>query len=425
MATSLRSVARTFAQRLGFVSLEQKLQQQHAALPINDSSVPYPRSWGPYALRGRQEFVETELGISIDSLAGRCKDPDPESLRGMIEQQIGWARIPLGMAGPLRVRGSSFNADVFLPLATSEGALVASMDRGARALSQSGGAYSICVSTGIQRAPSFLFEDMSQALRFLAWIDEHSSHFAPTIREVSRYAVLQEVRPNLDGNLVSLILEYTTGDAAGQNMVTVCTDALCRFILSNCPITPRSWFIEGNLSGDKRATTLSLQGVRGHKVVAEAIVPENILRSILRTDQRRMMEYWKVAAINGIHSGSVGVQGHFANPLAALFCACGQDIACVAESAVGVTRFEERLDGALYASVTLPGLVVGTVGGGTRLPTAQECLAILGCSEGEGKVQRFAEICAAAVLAGELSMLAALSSGDFARAHALFGRRPK
>jgi hydroxymethylglutaryl-CoA reductase (NADPH) len=366
--------------------------------------------------------VEDTLGVSIKAVKGDAPDPDPVSLRGTVEQQIGWARIPLGLAGPLRVMGSAFVDEVCLPLATSEGALVASIDRGARALTLSGGVCSICLSSGIQRAPSFLFQDIHEALRFLAWVDIHSKELEESIHSVSRHSVLQEIRPNLDGNLVTLILEFTTGDAAGQNMVTVCADAICRYLSAHCPVRPRRWFIEGNLSGDKRATTLSLQRVRGHKVVAEAVLPASVLHGVLGTDQERMMDYWKVAAINGIHSGSVGVQGHFANPLAALFCACGQDIACVAEAAVGVTRFEERPDGALYASVTLPSLVVGTVGGGTRLPTAQESLAILGCA-GEGKVVRFAEICAGAVLAGELSMLAALSSGDFARAHALFGRK--
>jgi len=423
MATTLKAAAHRFKQTLGNETLSGRIEALRTALPAQPVPVvPFPRSWGSASLAARQELAQSCAGRSLPAIRGELPPPDPESLRGSIEQQIGWVQVPLGLAGPLRVTGSGFSEDVCLPLATSEGALVASIHRGARALSDAGGVRSVCVASGIQRAPSFLFRDIYDALGFVAWVEAHAKELGAVFAPVSRHSVLREIRPNLDGNLVTLVLEFTTGDAAGQNMVTVCSDRICRFIVRECPVPVRRWFVEGNLSGDKRATSLAMQRVRGHKAVAEAVLTREVLARGLGTDRDLMMEYWKVAAVNGIHSGSVGVQGHFANPLAALFCACGQDIACVAEAAVGVTRFEERPDGALYVAVTLPCLVVGTVGGGTGLPTARESLSILGCA-GEGKVVRFAEICAAAVLAGEVSMLAALSSGDFSRAHALFGRK--
>ena len=175
------------------------------------------------------------------------------------------------------------------------------------------------------------------------------------------------------------------------------------------------------MSGDKKASAQSFLGVRGKKVSAEVRLPAKVVERHLHTTPQRMVDYWRMSALGGVMSGTIGVQGHYANGLAALFIACGQDAACVAEAAVGVTRFEPLGDGGLYASVTLPNLIVGTVGGGTRLPTTSECLRILDC-EGDGKAARFAEICAAVVLAGELSIVGALCAGDFARAHRKLGR---
>jgi hydroxymethylglutaryl-CoA reductase (NADPH) len=134
-----------------------------------------------------------------------------------------------------------------------------------------------------------------------------------------------------------------------------------------------------------------------------------------------MVDYWRMSAMGGVLSGTLGVQGHYANGLAALYLACGQDVACVAESAVGATRFEVAGDGALYASVTLPNIMVGTVGGGTGLPSQQACLRLLGLV-GAGKAQAMAEVTAGLCLAGELSIIGALCSGDFSRAHRLLAR---
>ena len=136
-----------------------------------------------------------------------------------------------------------------------------------------------------------------------------------------------------------------------------------------------------------------------------------------------MSDYASMSVIGGVMSGSIGVQGHFANGLAALFIACGQDAACVAEAAVGVTRFEVRDDGGLYAAVTLPNLIVGTVGGGTQLPSQKACLDILGLA-GPGHARAFAEVAAGLVLAGELSIIGALTAGHFTRAHQKLARGP-
>jgi hydroxymethylglutaryl-CoA reductase (NADPH) len=238
---------------------------------------------------------------------------------------------------------------------------------------------------------------------------------------VTRHGRLQHVTCVQEGNHVYVDFRFTTGDAAGQNMVTFVTDAICQRILEATPVRPRYWFLEANLSGDKKASAQTLAGVRGRRVVADAVLPRRLVGAGLHTTPERMVEYWYAGALGGVMSGTTGVQGHFANGLAALYLACGQDIACVAESATGVTRMERTDEGDLYVSVTLPNIIVGTVGGGTGLPSARACLDLLGLA-GKGNARSFAEVCAGIVLAGEISIIGAFCSGDFARAHQSLSR---
>jgi hydroxymethylglutaryl-CoA reductase (NADPH) len=238
----------------------------------------------------------------------------------------------------------------------------------------------------------------------------------------TRHGRLADLRVHWDANLVTLMCDFTTGDAAGQNMVTLAADAMGRWLMEASPVKPRSWTVESNMSGDKKASSLAMHFVRGKRVIAEAEIPSAVVAEQLNTTPETMQTYWRDAFVASSQAGCLGGQGQFANGLAALFLACGQDVACVAEAAVGMSRFEVTETGALYVSVNLPNLIVGTVGGGTGTPTARECLALLGC-QGEGSAARFAEICAAVVLAGEISIVAALASGEFARAHGSLGRR--
>jgi len=205
-------------------------------------------------------------------------------------------------------------------------------------------------------------------------------------------------------------------------MVTICTNAICQYIVQNAPVQPQFWFIEGNYSGDKKATSQSFANVRGKKVTTEITLTKKVINEVLKTTPEAMAEYWRSSTIGTIQSGSIGAQGHYANGLTALFIATGQDVACISEASVGITRMELTAEGNLYASATLPNLIVGTVGGGTSLPTQKECLELMDC-HGEGKARKFAEICGALVLAGEISIAAALSAGQFSSAHQKFGRK--
>ena len=346
---------------------------------------------------------------------------DAEGYRHNVEGFIGTVKTPVGIAGPLLVNGTSASGMYHVPLATTEAALVASYSRGALLITEAGGCAAVLVNDGVTRAPAFAFASLHEAGQFIAWTLEHMDAIRSAAESTTRHGKLKDMRVTLEGNHVYLIFEYTTGDAAGQNMVTIATQAICEHIIAECPITPRAWYVEGNHSGDKKASAQSFLSVRGRSVTAEVRVPGALIEQRLHTTAQALADYWRVSAVGGVLSGTIGVQGHYANGLAALYLACGQDVACVAESAVGVTRFELD-EGDLYASVTLPNLIVGTVGGGTRLPSQHACLGILGVA-GDGGANAFAEVAAAISLAGELSIVGALVANEFTKAHARLARR--
>lgn len=425
MATSSVGARRTIARLLDNGNVEELMARIRPRSPEDQSlpePVPEPRNWSREAWLHRVEFVRGLAGDTLPHLTDGVQIGDPVELKGNIEHYIGMTQVPTGLIGPLRVNGIDAFGDFYVPMATSEGALVASYHRGATVASRAGGVTSVCLTEVVQRSPCFRFSTFARAGGFLIWVMEHLADLQPIVREHSRHAQLVDVRPNIDANQITLMLDFTTGDAAGQNMVTICADAISRWIVEHCPITPDFWVVEGNLSGDKKATALSFTSVRGKKVTAEVEVSRELVESMLRTTPERMLEYWKLSAVNGVQSGSIGINGHFANGLAAIFLACGQDVACVSEASVGTTRFDITPQGNLYGCVTLPNLIVGSVGGGTGLPTQRECLQLMNC-EGEGGARRLAEICAATVLCGELSIVAAIAAGDFAKAHALYRRR--
>jgi hydroxymethylglutaryl-CoA reductase (NADPH) len=205
-------------------------------------------------------------------------------------------------------------------------------------------------------------------------------------------------------------------------MTTIATLAICQHIEQHSPIKPVYWFLESNFSGDKKASALSFLSVRGKKVTAEVTLPTTLIEKYLHTTRDRMLDYWRMSALGGVMSGSIGVQGHYANGLTALYLATGQDAACASESSVGVTRMEPVGDD-LYASVTLPNVIVGTVGGGgTKLPQQNAALRLMGFEGERGGVHALAEVCAAVCLAGELSLIGAICANLFAQAHQSLAR---
>ena len=367
------------------------------------------------AIRKRYEVIANPDPIKA-LLFDDWTDQHKKTYEHSIENFIGTVKLPVGLAGPLRINGLCAHGDFYLPLASTEAALVASYSRGCQIITEAGGCTAMLLNEGLSRAPGFVFEGLKEAGSFLIWVINQLDAFRKVAEDTTRYGKLIDMSISVEGNHVYLVFEFTTGDAAGQNMITIASQAICDYIMKNSPVKPKTCFVEANLSGDKKASAASFVSVRGKKVTAEVVLSGDIVKHRLHTTPMQMCDYWRMSAMGAILSGTMGVQGHFANGLAALYIACGQDAACVAESAVGTTRMEVTADGGLYTAVTLPNLIVGTVGGGTMLPTQKACLDILKLS-GPGHAQALAEVCASMALAGELSIIAALSCGHFTRAH--------
>ncbi|MGJ8693514.1 MAG: hydroxymethylglutaryl-CoA reductase [Thalassotalea sp.] len=338
-----------------------------------------------------------------------------------IENCIGTVKVPVGVAGPIRISGTYAQGDFFLPMATTEAALVASYHRGSVLISKAGGCSALLMSEGVTRSPGFVFDTIANLAGFSHWVLLNKDKLSDVTKQTSNYCQLIDIRIAAEGNHLYLLCDYTTGDAAGQNMVTIATQAICEYIIANTPVQPQYWFVEANCSGDKKSTAQSYGSVRGKKVSVEVKIPEKLVKRFLHTTPQRMVDCWRMSALGGVMSGTIGIQGHYANSLAAMFIACGQDAACVAEAAVGITRFEICADGSLYCAVTLPNLIVGTVGGGTKLPSQQACLEMMALPK-ENQARAFAEICAAAALAGEISIIGSLAAGDFTSAHKSLAR---
>jgi hydroxymethylglutaryl-CoA reductase (NADPH) len=426
MSSSSQKTRDAFARLNSYRSIEDLVEKIRTKNVTDEKSdrLPVEHQVSEQGTRHRRQFIEEQTHKNAPFLSGQKSFEDHSMLHGNIENYIGMSMIPTGVIGPVRVIGSSAHGDFFVPLATSEGALVASYHRGAKACYLAGGVTSVCLVEGVQRSPLFKFENLTSLGIFLNWTLKEFQKFSEIATDTSGHAILNDMKSNIEGNHLILTFEFYTGDAAGQNMVTICTNAICQYILANAPVKPLYWFIEGNYSGDKKATALSFTSVRGKKITSEILLPEKIVADVLKTSPQSMDDYWRSSTIGIIQSGAIGAHGHYANGLAALLLATGQDVACVAESAIGITRMEVTDDGSLYASVTLPNLIVGTVGGGTGLPTQRECLEMMDCF-GPGKARKLAEICGAVVLAGELSIAAALAAGHFSSAHQKFGRKSK
>ncbi len=349
---------------------------------------------------------------------------DLPSFQGNIENPIGTLKIPLGVAGPLRVNGLFAKGDYHIPMATTEAALVASYHRGTSLITEAGGCTAMVLIESVNRSPSFAFANLAEAGQFVMWAMAEMPTFRKVALTTTNHGELVDIGTTIEGNHVYLNFDFHTADASGQNMVTIATQAICNHIIAHSPVTPAQVYVEANLSGDKKASVRAFTTARGKKVTAEVFLSADLVKKRLHCSVDDMCNYWRTSAIGGVLSGTIGIQGHFANGLAALYLATGQDVACVAESAIGITRFEKTSSGDLYAAVTLPGIMVGTVGGGTGLPTQNACLQLMNLA-GPDKSRALAEVAAGLILGGELSIIGALAAGHFSRAHQNLARGKK
>ena len=372
---------------------------------------------GPVIL-ARRRFVERTTGAHLDHVARYSFDP--HVTRGNCEHFTGVAQVPLGFAGPLIVRGEHADGEFFVPLATTEGTLVASYNRGMKVLNLCGGVQCTVVADAMQRAPVFVFQDARAAREFGKWVRDHFAEIAGHAEATSRVAKLQDIDTYLSNKFAYLRFNFTTGDAAGQNMVGRATFAACSWILDAYSGIQR-FYLESNFATDKKASQINLLRTRGKRVTAEAMIRRDVLAQHLRVDTESLAYHYNVANVGSFLSGANNNGLQSANAITAMFIATGQDAANVAESSAGLLYAELTPDRDLYLSVTIPSLIVATHGGGTGLPTQRECLEAMDCY-GLGKVNKLAEIVAGTVLAGELSLAAAISSAEWVSAHEQYGR---
>jgi hydroxymethylglutaryl-CoA reductase (NADPH) len=372
------------------------------------------------AADARRDFVREQTGVDLEHVSSYSFDPDITA--GNVEHFTGVAQIPLGVAGPLLVDGEHAQGEFYVPLATAEGTLVASYNRGMKLVRAAGGVKTTVMDDAMQRAPSFVFESAREARAFGEWLKDHFDEIKAAAETSTRTGKLRDIEQYSASRILYTRFNYTTGDAAGQNLTGKATAVACSWITSNYPGEIQHFFLESNFATDKKSSQVNMLRTRGKRVVAEVTLPNELVQKHMRTTTEVMFRARQVSNLGGFMSGVNNNGAHSANGITAMFIATGQDVANVAESSAAFVFAEldpETRD--YYYSVTIPSLIVATYGGGTGLATQRECLEMLDCY-GSGKVNKLAEIVAATVLAGELSLGSAIVAEEWVHAHDLLGR---
>jgi hydroxymethylglutaryl-CoA reductase (NADPH) len=372
----------------------------------------------PIIIKARQDFVSTFTETVPEKVFNYCLDTN--LIKGNIEHFVGAAQIPIGIAGPLQVNGEHAIGEFLIPMATTEGTLVASYNRGMKLLNMNGGVTATVVGDAMQRAPVFVFDNARQARDFVHWLDKNIENVKQEADATDPFVNLSYIDHILSNKFAYLRFNFTTGDAAGQNMVGRATFVACSWILERYKGV-RNFFLESNLATDKKSSQINIMRTRGKRVTAEVTINKDVLRQVMRVEPKQIDFHGRVSAVGSFLAGTTNTGLHSANGIAAMFIATGQDVANVSESSAAILYSEVDQNGDLYLSLTIPALIVATCGGGTGLSTQQECLKMLHC-EGPNKVRKLAEIIAAVVLAGEISLACAISSLDWVPSHEEYGR---
>jgi len=401
-----------------------KFEVEDAIAETESYEVKIPRDnaddYSEEIIKKRQEFVEEYSGAKLEHV--RNYSFDAHTLEGNCENFSGVAQIPIGFAGPIKVNGEYADGEFLVPLATTEGTLIASYNRGIKVLNLSGGVKSTVVSDAMQRAPVFVFEDAREGRKFVTWINDNFGKIKEEAEATSSVAKLKDIDQYTSNKFVYARFNYTTGDAAGQNMVGRATFAACSWIIDSYEAGKiKHFYLESNFATDKKASQVNIMRTRGKRVTAECTIPRNVLIEHMRVEPESLTYHAGVANIGSILSGANNNGAHSANGITAMFIATGQDVANVSESSAGIIYSEITPEKDLYISITIPSLIVATYGGGVGLATQKECLEVLGCY-GKGGVNKLAEIIAGVVLAGEISLGSAISSSDWVSSHEKYGR---
>ncbi|MDE0840832.1 MAG: hydroxymethylglutaryl-CoA reductase [Porticoccaceae bacterium] len=366
----------------------------------------------------RREFVQEKTTVRLDHVWHYSIDP--QATAGNIENFTGVAQVPIGLVGPLYVVGEHAQGDFYVPMATTEGTLVASYNRGARLLRDSGGIKVTVVDDAMQRAAVFIFADARQARDFGLWVTDNFAAIAARAESTTRSGALRNIEQYAAARMRYLRFNYTTGDAAGQNMVGKATHAACEWILAEYPGIQR-YMLSGAMDTDKKHAHINTLHTRGKRVIAEVTIASELLEKTMGVSAKTLYKARAISQVGSFMAGSVNTGAHSANGITAIFIATGQDVANVAESSAAIVYADLDARGDYYLSITIPSLIVATFGGGTGLATQRECLTMLGC-QGAGKVRKLAEIIGATVLAGEVSLMCAMLAGDWVTSHDALGR---
>lgn len=358
-------------------------------------------------------FLKKELKINLEEISSVSF----ENEKVTCENLIGATTLPLGVAGPLTVRSEKLEAkSCYIPLATTEGALVASVNRGCKAINLSGGAVCEIERVGTTRGPVYETAGIKKSLWFKKWLDDNFDLLKKEAEKTSSHLILKKAGTRINGRYVYVRFYFDTSEAMGMNMVTIATDAMNRFIEKNAKV--KCLAISGNFCSDKKASWLNFISGRGRRVWAEAIIKKEVIKEVLKTTADKLFEVWLSKCLLGsVMSGSMGFNSHFANIVAAFFAATGQDLAHITEGSLGITTIK-IINGDLYISIYLPDVMLGTVGGGTKLKIKKEAIDITGAKNSD----ELAQVLGSAVLAGELSLLASLAEGSLALSHQKLGR---
>jgi hydroxymethylglutaryl-CoA reductase (NADPH) len=372
----------------------------------------------------RQQFLEEKTGVTLEHTKAFSFDPD--SMAGNCEHLFGVAQLPIGVAGPLLVNGEHAKGEFYVPMATIEGTLVASYNRGMRVIRESGGIMTTVTGEAMQRAPVFMFRNARDARDFGLWLKDNFEAIKAQAESTTSVGKLLEVEQYLVHNMVYTRFDYSTGDAAGQNMTGKATYVACEWIRTQCP-TLRSYGLSGGMDSEKKTSYVNSLKGRGRRVTAELTIPRQVLQDVLRVTPEHMHIGYSVSTLSAFLTGASNNAAHPANGLAALFMATGQDMANIGEANQCSVYNYVTSSGDLYYSITLPALIMATYGGGTSLATQRECLELMDCY-GKGKAYKLLEIAAAVVVAGELSLVAAAQrdpesgTNEWVDAHEKLGR---
>lgn len=360
----------------------------------------------------RRQWIRNKRNISLSNIS--YYSINEKDVQGNIENFIGVSQVPIGLVGPVVVNGENANGVYYVPFATTEGALVETYQRGAIALAKSGGIEVFVNNDENHLDPVFIFRSIGKAKIFMSWIKTHFNKIKKEAEKTTKFGKLNRITPYLIGRRVILDVTYFTEDAMGANMINIATEKVCKYISKEFGV--EKYLLRSNYVSEKKASFANLFLGYGKEVNVEALVPSEIIKKFLFSTPESIHKAWHSWALSSISSGMMGINAHYANGVAAIYIACGQDVAHVPNVCIGITSYEITESGDLYISIKLPNVILGTIGGGTALGTQKECLEILGCY-GRGKAKKFAEIVGATLLAGELGICAGLTSEHFLDPH--------